>query len=263
MTSAPDADPTAPRLTLVVTTYREADVLAGSLPRIAAALRDLPGGAEVVFVDDGSGDGTADFVRSRLADLADLAPRLFVHETNRGRGAALVTGFRAARGRHVGYLDLDLEVPETHVAACVDALDAGADLAIAWRTYVPVRSGFDLRTFLSLGYRRLTRAVLRHPVNDTEAGYKFFRRASLLTLLPHVREGGWFFDTEIVMLAWLASMRIAEVPVEFRRRSDKVSTVRVARDVRRYLVALLAFAGRRGDVARRLRAPEGARRVSA
>jgi glycosyltransferase involved in cell wall biosynthesis len=254
VTSGADASPAAPRLTLVVTTFREADVLAGSLPRIAAALRALPDGAELLFVDDGSGDGTAEWLRARLPELADLSPRLFVHETNRGRGAALVTGFTAARGRNVGYLDLDLEVPETHLAACVDALDAGADVAIACRRYVATKPGFDLRTFLSLGYRRLTRLVLRHPVKDTEAGYKFFRRASLLRLLPHVREGGWFFDTEIVMLAWLASMRIAEVDVEFRRRSDKVSTVRVARDVRRYLVALLAFAGRRGAVARRLRA---------
>ena len=253
MTSAGSADPAAPRLTLVVTTYREADVLEGSLPRIAAALRALDGGAEVVFVDDGSGDGTVAAIERGLPHLADLAPRLLVHERNRGRGAALVTGFTAARGRNVGYLDLDLEVPETHVAACVEALDAGADVALACRTYVRTRPGFDLRTFLSLGYRRLTRLVLRHPVKDTEAGYKFFRRESLSRLLPHVREGGWFFDTEIVMLAWLARMRIAEIDVEFRRRSDKTSAVRVARDVRRYLAALGKFAARRGAVARRLR----------
>ena len=66
-------------------------------------------------------------------------------------------------------------------------------------------------------------------------------------------EGGWFFDTEVMMVSWLAGRRIAELPVVFRRRHDKVSTVKVARDVRRYLVALGRFVGRRPAVVARLR----------
>jgi glycosyltransferase involved in cell wall biosynthesis len=239
--------------TLVITTYREADVLAGSLPRIAAALRALDRPAELVFVDDGSGDGTAAFVESQLPGLADLSPRLLLHARNRGRGAALRTGFSAARGRAAGYLDLDLEVDVAHLPALLSALDAGADAAIGRRTYVRTRRGFDLRTFLSLGYRRLSRLVLRHGLSDTEAGFKAFRATALARLLPHAREDGWFFDTESVMLARLAGLRIAEVPVEFRRRTDKVSTVRVARDVLRYLVALHRFTRRRRALAAALR----------
>ena len=251
--TSPASDAPAPRLSLVVTTFRETDVLAGSLPRIAATLRGLPGAAELLFVDDGSGDGTPDWVRSQFPLYADLAPRLFIHEVNRGRGAALVTGFREALGTHVGYMDLDLEVDSTYLPACLDALDRGADVALAHRTYVEVRDGFDLRTFLSLGYRHLSKFVLRHDLHDTEAGYKFFRRTALRRLLPEVRESGWFFDTEIVMLAWLARLRIEEIPVEFRRRDDKVSTVKIGRDVRRYLVALLRFGSRRAAVTRALR----------
>ena len=246
-------DAKAPRLSLVVTTFRETDVLAGSLPRIAATLRGLGAASELIFVDDGSGDGTPDWVRSQFDAYADLSPRIFVHPTNRGRGAALVTGFREARGTCVGYMDLDLEVDSTYLPACLTALDRGADVALALRTYARMRPGFDLRTFLSLGYRHFSKLVLRHPLHDTEAGYKFFRREALSRLLPRIRESGWFFDTEIAMLAVLAGMRIEEVPVEFRRRDDKVSTVRVGRDVRRYLVSLARFVARRGDVARGLR----------
>jgi glycosyltransferase involved in cell wall biosynthesis len=236
-------------LSLVVTTYREKDVLAGSLPAIAAALRALRRPVEVVFVDDGSADGTAEWVASQGPSVADLRPRFLRHDVNRGRGAALRTGFLAARGTYCGYLDLDLEVDAAYVADAVRLLDAGADVVVGVRTYVPTRPGFDLRTFLSVGYRRLSRAVLRHRLADTETGFKLFRRERLAPLLSRIEEGGWFFDTEVMMVSWLAKRRIAELPVLFRRRHDKVSTVKVARDVRRYLVALWRFATRRRRVA--------------
>lgn len=233
-----------PGVTLVVTTYREADVLAGTLSRIANALRGLERPAEIVFVDDGSGDDTPDWVRSRLDGLADLSPRLLVHERNRGRGAALKTGFAASRMPYAGYLDLDLEVDVKWLPPLLAALDSGADAAVGSRVYVPTRGGPDLRTILSLGYRRLSRAVLRHPFSDTEAGFKAFRTDALRRLLPHSREDGWFFDTEICMLFFLSGLRVTEVPIQFLRRRDKVSTVKVGRDVLRYLVALFRFARR-------------------
>lgn len=254
-------DAVAPELSLVVTTFREAEVLRGSLPRIAAALRALRTPVELVFVDDGSGDGTADAVAALARDVADLAPRVLRHDVNRGRGAALRTGFLAARGRFAGYLDLDLEVDATYVGPAVARLEAGADVVVGVRTYVPTRPGFDLRTFLSVGYRHLSRAVLRHRLRDTETGFKFFRRERLLPLLPHVEEGGWFFDTEVMMVAWLAGLSIAELPVDFHRRHDKVSTVKVARDVRRYLAALARFSVRRRRVAAALAATLPADRV--
>lgn len=244
------ADPaTAPELSLVITTFRETSVLAGSLPRIVAALRALGTATELVFVDDGSGDGTPAFVEARAAELPDLAPQTLRHPVNRGRGAALRTGFTAARGTYVGYLDLDLEVDVGYLAPTLARLRAGADVVVGVRTYVKTRPGFDLRTFLSVGYRHLSRSVLRHRLRDTETGFKFFRRDRLLPLLPHIEEGGWFFDTEVMMVSALARRRIAELPVDFRRRHDKVSTVKVARDVRRYLGALGRFAARRRRVA--------------
>lgn len=245
---------TAPALSLVITTYREADVLAGSLPRIAAVLRGLGRACELVLVDDGSGDGTADRVEGMCAPYADLSPRVLRHPTNRGRGAALRTGFHAATGTCCGYLDLDLEVDATYVPAALACLERGADVVVGVRTYCQDRPGVDVRTVLSVGYRHLSRFVLHHRLKDTETGFKFFRRAALVPLLPHVREPGWFFDTEVMMVASLAGLRIAQLPVDFHRRIDKVSTVRVARDVRRYLGALARFARRRRRLVRELAA---------
>ena len=127
-------------------------------------------------MDDGSGDGTAEWVESRFPELADLSPRLLRHEWNRGRGAALSTGFRAARGRYAGYMDLDLEVDASHLPAVLAALDAGADVATGARTYVSASPLPDFRTVLSVGYRWLSRLVLHHRLCDTETGFKFFRQ---------------------------------------------------------------------------------------
>ena len=257
--SAPAADARPdpePYLSLVVTTYREADVLAGSLPRIAAALRALRSGpCEVVFVDDGSGDGTADRVESRFPEIADLSPRLLRHAENRGRGAALSTGFRAARGRYAGYMDLDLEVDASYLPAVLAALDTGADVATGLRRYVSARSLPDFRTVLSVGYRWLSRLVLHHRLRDTETGFKFFRRDRLVGVLPHLREPGWFFDTEVMVVSAMSGLAIREVPVDFRRRRDKVSAVRVRRDVGRYLAALARFVRRRRALALALASP--------
>ena len=232
-------------LSLVITTFRETDVLAGSLPRIAATLRALGRPCEIVFVDDGSGDGTAEWVEARCPEYADLSPRVLKHPTNRGRGAALRTGFEAACGEYCGYLDLDLEVDVAYLVPTLRLLDEGADVVIGVRTYVKDRPGIDFRTFLSVGYRHLSRSVLRHRMKDTETGFKFFRRAALLSRHPHIEEAGWFFDTAVMMVSWLAKRRIAELPVEFHRRTDKESTVKIVRDVRRYLGALARFVARR------------------
>ncbi len=249
----PDRAVAPPGFTLVVTTYREAEVLGGTLPHIADALRALGRPAEVVFVDDGSGDGTPEWVESQFPTLSDLSPRLLVHPSNRGRGAALKTGFAAARMPYAGYVDLDLEVDAAHLPRLLAELDRGADAALGTRTYVASGRGLDLRTFLSLGYRRLSRLVLRHGLTDTEAGFKAFRTDALRRLLPHSVEDGWFFDTEVSMLLVLSGLRVAEVPVEFRRRFDKVSTVKVGRDVLRYLAGLRRFARRRPSLAEALR----------
>jgi glycosyltransferase involved in cell wall biosynthesis len=244
----------APDLSLVITTFRETSVLAGSLPRITEALRGLRRPVEIVFVDDGSGDETPAWVEAQFLSLADLSPRLLRHDVNRGRGAALRTGFGGSRGRFCGYLDLDLEVDVAYLADALRLLDAGADVVVGVRTYEKTRPGFDVRTFLSVGYKHLSRTILRHRLHDTETGFKFFRRDALARVLPQIREAGWFFDTEVMMVTWLAGLRIAELPVVFRRRHDKVSTVKIARDVRRYLGSLARFVARRPRLVRELRA---------
>src|SRR5262249_34737318 len=90
--------------------------------------------------------------------------------------------------------------------------------------------------------------VFATPFDDPETGFKFFVREKIAPVVRRTRDEGWFWDSEIMILAHQAGLRVAEVPCRFERRADKKSTVRLVRDVWRYLVAMGAFrAGQREE----------------
>jgi glycosyltransferase involved in cell wall biosynthesis len=231
-------------LSVVVACYQEEGHLEQSVRELTATLDATGRSYELIFLDDASRDGTAAIV----ARLVDGHPhrRAVYHRTNVGRGGTVSEGFRLARGRIVGFLDIDLEVHCSHVPAVLAAIDAGADGATAFREYRVDRSVDSVvRHVLSRGYRRLFRAVFDVPFRDPETGFKFFVRERILPVLDRTHDVGWFWDSEIMILAHEAGLRIVEVPCTFVRRADKKSTVRVVRDVWRYLVAIRAFRARR------------------
>ena len=166
--------------------------------------------------------------------------RVILHDTNRGRGATVTDGFRAARGEIAGYLDVDLEVHCRYVPSLVQAIEKGADVATVRRIYALQLLSLD-RYFMSRGYSFLVRHLLGVPVRDTETGFKFFRRATVLPLLDEIEDGGWFWDTEFMVRAARRGLRVVEVPGAYIRREDKTSTVRGLRDSVRYFRALLRF----------------------
>jgi hypothetical protein len=156
---------------------------------------------------------------------ADL-PRVLRHATN--RVAAPPCAWAGTRGRYCGYLDLDLEVDVAYVAPP------------RRRGSLPTRApGRVARS--SVGYCHFQ---TRPGTCAAPRPSSFFRRERLLPA-PHIEEGGWFFDTEVMMVSALARRRIAELPVDFTAATTSVSTVKVARDVRRYLGALARSSWRR------------------
>ena len=89
--------------------------------------------------------------------------------------------------------------------------------------------------------------ILKLPVHDTEAGYKFFRRKKILPVLKQVKDKRWFWDTEIIALGYLNGLKIKEIKVLFKRRSDKTSTVNLFRDTLEYIWSLLVFRSQMRD----------------
>ncbi len=230
---------TTPYLSLVIACYNEEGHLQASIAEIVETLEQVSWPFEVIFVDDQSQDGT----RALLQSIVTARPeqlKLILHSANRGRGATVSDGFRAARGTITGYIDVDLEVHCRYIPALVRAIEKGADIATVRRIYAFQLRSLD-RYLMSRGYSWLVRRVLGIPLHDTETGYKFFRRATVLPLLDEIEDGGWFWDTEFMARAVRRGLRVVEIPGAYVRRPEKRSTVRGMRDSLRYFRQLIGF----------------------
>lgn len=235
--------PAAPDLSVVVACYQEEGHLRESVRELCATLDGLGRSYELVFVEDKSRDRTAEIVRELVSERPNR--RAVYHEQNVGRGGTVTEGFQLARGRIVGFLDIDLEVHCRFLPPVLAAIDAGADGATAFREYtVGWRPTSILRHVLSRGYRWLFRCLFDVPFRDPETGFKFFLREKILPVVVRTQDKAWFWDSEIMVLAHQAGLRVVEVPCRFERRADKQSTVRIVRDVFRYFVAIRAFRAR-------------------
>jgi SAM-dependent methyltransferase len=177
------------------------------------------------------------------------------HDGNRGRGAAFKTGFAASAGRVTGFIDIDLEVHARYIPRLVAEVERyGADVATGRRHYQLRQTGGLLRVAASLAYRRLANFLLALDLEDSETGCKFFRRETAGPIVLASANDGWFWDTEVMARARLAGLRIREVPVQFLRRPDKSTTVRLWHDSWQYLRALHDFRGVVG-LSRRTKSP--------
>ncbi len=227
-------------VSLVVPCYLDAPHLRASAGEILSILEALEFSYEVIFVDDCSPDRCNAIIDAIIAEHPDKNIRKITHAHNTGRGGAVTSGFEASRGEVVGYIDVDLEVHARYIPAFVMAVKDGAPVVTAERIY-KLSAGLLHRAALSRAYLKLVQQTLQLPLPDTEAGYKFFDRPSLMTYLPDVQDTGWFWDTEILARAAMRGLNITTIPTLFIRRRDKHSTVRVVRDSLDYFVKLMRF----------------------
>jgi glycosyltransferase involved in cell wall biosynthesis len=225
---------------LVVACYNEEPILEASMVETFRVLDAVKWSSEVVFVDDRSADGTLAAIDRIRAAHPNRTIQVIAHPTNVGRGGTVMDGIAAARGRLVGFIDIDLEVHARYLLPCLLALEGGADIATALRVYRFQWKSLD-RYLLSRGYRWLLGLMMPIPFQDTETGFKLFRRDRILPVLAHCTDRGWFWDTEIMVRAHYAGLRAVEIPALFLRRFDKQSSVRPVRDTLDYLVKLWRF----------------------
>ncbi len=225
-------------LSVVLPCYNEKVVIEESTAEIVRVLEGTRLNWEIIFVDDVSKDDTV--ARAERLCAADSRLQLIRHQHNTGRGRTATDGMLAARGRIVGFLDIDLEVPARYIPPAVEAIRAGADVVCAWRIYLPNLALFH-REVLSKGYSLLMRRQLGIPLRDTEAGFKFFDRERILPILAQSRNPGWFWDTEVMARAYFAGLRIVEIPAVFVKRNEVPTTVRIVPDTIEYWRQLRRF----------------------
>jgi dolichyl-phosphate beta-glucosyltransferase len=219
--------PGAHRLSVVVPAYREADRITDTVARIRSELEPVAAGAEleVVVVDDGSADGTAEAARAAGADQVVVLP------ANRGKGAAVRAGVLAATGRTIAFTDADLSYPPGQIADLLAEVEAGWDVVVGSRVHTETATLVRARAVRELGGRLInltTHAVLLGAHRDTQCGLKAFRSDVARSLFSRTRVDGFAFDVELFHLAERDRLSLREVPVQVAN-ADR-SSVRVVRD---------------------------------
>lgn len=243
----------APTLTIVMPAYNEADGVADAVRACAACGAGLVrsgriAAVQTVVVDDGSGDGTTEL----LDQLAEHHPELAVvhHETNRGLGAALRSGFERADGDLVFYTDADLPVDLAVIATALDLLTDDVDAVSAYRSR---RRGEGPRRFVySLAYNSLCRMALGVKLRDVNFAAKLLRTHQVRAL--GLASEGSFIDAELLARLQRSGATIRQFPALYRPRSRGVSTLSSGRVV----LTILQEMQRLGPSVRRCGQPQTA-----
>src|SRR4051794_24555218 len=211
----PDSAAGSPTVEIVVPVHDEERDLDASIRTLAAYLTDhftVPWA--ITIVDNASADATW-AISQRLADTVDGVRCLHLDE--KGRGRALRTAWSASDARVVAYMDVDLSTDLDALLPLVAPLLSGhSDVAIGSRlaSHARVVRG-PKRELISRGYNLLLLTTLRAGFSDAQCGFKALRADVARELLPLIEDQGWFFDTELLVLAEHNGLRIHEVPVDW------------------------------------------------
>jgi|SRR3989344_618030 len=227
-----------PYFSLILALYNEGPTFEKSVKDIYKTLQKIKKPWEVIFVEDKSNDYTLKTIQGLLPGLKNC--KLIQHKKNLGRGKTISDGLVASKGEIVGFLDVDLEVSANYIPLFIQEIEKGYDVIVGNRIYEKDLTAIT-RLLSSIGYKLIIHSLLNLPIDDTEAGYKFFRRKKILPILSKVKAKGWFWDTEICARAYWAGLRIEQIPVLFVRRTDKKSTVKLIPDTLNYLKSIYNF----------------------
>lgn len=219
-----------PRVDVVIPCYNEAGVLRSSVEQTLALFDRHPAyDWTLVVADNGSTDGTGELAR-RLAGMDSRVCALVLEI--KGRGLALKEAWTRSTADIVAYMDVDLSTRLDHLPELVSLVaNEGCDIAIGSRLARGSKTKRSLRReIISRGYVALIRTFFpRLRVTDAQCGFKALNRRAVEELVPHIENRMWFFDTELLILAHRAGMRICELPVEWVEDPDsKVNVIKTA-----------------------------------
>ena len=227
LTTTPDRRPGArrgtsgrPDVEIVIPVHNERVALERSVRMLHGFLSiTFPFSWQITVVDNASTDGTLRLAWRLMYELAEVQA---THLPDKGRGRALRAAWSVSRAEVVAYMDVDLSTDLAALLPLVAPLmSAHSDVAIGTRLHPAARvTRSAKRELISRGYNRLLRLAVRARFSDAQCGFKALRTETAHELLPQVSDQGWFFDTELLVLAQRRGLRIHEVPVDWIEDSD-------------------------------------------
>lgn len=224
-----------PELSIVIPAFEEESRVGGSIRTILDHIRSANLSAELIVVDDGSGDDTKVTAEKAFAGFDDIPTRVIRYEVNRGKGFAVRTGLAASTADIALFTDADLSTPIEEAAKLLGPIVAGEyDVTFGSRaldrsligTHQPWRREQGGKVF-----NLLVRTMTGLPFWDTQCGFKAFSMKKFRPLLEVMRIDRFGFDVEFLYVACLNGLRLKEIPVSWNH--DERTKVNVFRDSRR------------------------------
>jgi dolichyl-phosphate beta-glucosyltransferase len=204
---------------IIIPAYEEGARIGSSLDKVLTYAARRGWNAEVIVVNDGSSDNTAEIVLGYAANHPML--RLVEHPDNRGKGYSVRNGMLHARGEVLLFSDADLSSPIEEASKLFAAIADGADLAIGSRwlqSELQTQRQPLYRQFFGRIFNLLLRLILGLKFKDTQCGFKAFTRRAAQTIFPLQKIERWGFDPELLYLAKKFGFTVAEVPVAWAHR---------------------------------------------
>lgn len=214
------------RLSLIIPAYNEERRIADTLDVCLRYFAQQPYSAEIIVVDDGSLDRTAEIVRMGYPGVALLS-----YPDNRGKGFAVKTGVLAASGEFRLFYDADGSTPISELEKVWPIMEQGADIVIGSRALpdseIAVKQPW-YRQNMGRIYNVLLRVLMLTQFPDTQCGFKVMNAASAKSVMPLLTRNGFGMDCEALAIAARQGFRVEQIPVRWLNSKD--SRVRIVRD---------------------------------
>jgi len=226
------------KISLIIPCYNEVDGILQLSERLRLLIPELAQNheVEIIFVDDGSIDGTADQIRLHAAGLPYT---IVAHERNRGLGSALRTGFSMCSGDEIVTMDSDCTYDPMEVIKLLKTLRSGYDV-VTGSPYHPQGEVINVspwRLFLSKTLSRMYWIVLPNPLYTYTSCFRAYKHEVLAKL--HFTSNGFLAVTELLVSAILQRAKVAEVPAKLQSRRFGTSKLKVAKVVYSHLKYLI------------------------
>jgi glycosyltransferase involved in cell wall biosynthesis len=214
----------------VLPAFNEEAMVEHTVRHVADVLRDLTAAFEVIVVNDGSADQTGPILARLQQEDPDLHLRVVTHASNRGYGAALASGFDAARQNLIFMTDGDKQFDVRELAGFLEAMDSEADLVVGWRRQ---RADPPMRLFNAWGWKMLVNGLFGYTARDVDCAFKLLRREVWRSI--NVQARGATFSAELMIKARRHGFRVKELPVShFPRTAGSPTGARPAVIVRAF-----------------------------
>ena len=216
------------RISVLVPVHNGELYLKRCLDELLQALSPLEHPWEIIVCENGSTDGTKQLAETLKEKYPSV--RFVFADIPLGRGGALRQGVEQAKGDVLAYVDQDMATDVSYLVDLINAAANGSGIVTGSR-YLPgsrARRTFS-RFAMSKIYNTAVRTIFRSDVKDHQCGFKAFKRAALVSVLPTVKANHWFWDTELLVRAQAMGLKVDEIPISWTEMSDG-STFRLGRD---------------------------------